>query len=311
MACPHVAGAAAILLANNSTLSPAEIKNMMLLKSISGAVSDPGTGSPNLLLYMGEGNGGGYIPDPEDPQDPGNGDPTCGGFFNETSGSFTSPNYPSDYDNSLTCDYAFRAGTGDVVTVSFSDFSLESSSTCAYDYVRIYDGDSTSATMIGEYCGSDSPGIVSSSGSDMFIRFSSDYSVTYPGFTANYLMGEAPEAPETGGCGHTFTSKYGLLTSPNHPSEYSNNVDCDFFIKGLVGETVTLSFSAFDIENHSSCAYDALEIYDGDNTGALLAKLCGSTIPSSITTSSNTMYVRFTTDGSVTRTGFSASYVLN
>ena len=66
----HSIGAAAVILGINSTMSPTEVTNALLSKSISGAVSDPETGSPNLLLYVGEGNGGGFVPGPVDPVDP-------------------------------------------------------------------------------------------------------------------------------------------------------------------------------------------------------------------------------------------------
>ena len=64
---------------------------------------------------------------------------------------------------------------------------------------QIYDGADSSATLLGQWCGSDNPGIVVSSGSNLFIKFSSDSSVTYSGFSGVYMTGEAPEMPETGG----------------------------------------------------------------------------------------------------------------
>ena len=39
---------------------------MLQEKSIIDAVGDPQGGSPNLLLYMGQGSGGGYVPEPYD-----------------------------------------------------------------------------------------------------------------------------------------------------------------------------------------------------------------------------------------------------
>lgn len=66
-----IIGAAAILLANDTTLTPSALKSLMQTKSIGGAISDAGSGSPNLLLYIADGNGGGGSPtDPEDPVDP-------------------------------------------------------------------------------------------------------------------------------------------------------------------------------------------------------------------------------------------------
>ena len=51
-----------------------------------------------------------------------------------------------------------------------------------------------------------------------------------------------------------------MMTSPNYPDNYDNSVDCSFLIQGMLGETVTLTFDDFDLESHTSCAYDALEV---------------------------------------------------
>jgi len=291
------------MLGMDSSMTPSEVRAAMQLKSIADAVIDPQTGSPNLLLYVGEGSGGGYIPEPFVPVG-------CGGYFNVSSGTFSSPNYPGQYDDNSACDFIFKAPVGDAVTVTFTDFELEDGGGCQYDVLEIYDGASSSATLIGEYCDTNSPGIVSSTGSDMFIRFTSDGSVTRTGFSANYNFGTPPPPPETGDCGHTFTTKLGIITSPNYPSNYGNSEDCGFMIQGEAGEIVTLVFEDFDLEQHTSCGYDSVDIHDGDMNGAILAKVCGTSLPSVVTSTQSSMYVRFTSDSSVTRKGFYSTYAI-
>ncbi|PVV00834.1 hypothetical protein BB560_004770 [Smittium megazygosporum] len=52
MASPHICGLAAYFQSLSSTpLTPAQLKSMILNTATSGAVSNPGTGSPNLLGY--------------------------------------------------------------------------------------------------------------------------------------------------------------------------------------------------------------------------------------------------------------------
>ncbi|MEU3554234.1 S8 family peptidase [Streptomyces fragilis] len=55
MATPHVAGAAALYLADNTSASPATVASALIANSVSGKVTSPGTGSPNRLLYVGAG----------------------------------------------------------------------------------------------------------------------------------------------------------------------------------------------------------------------------------------------------------------
>jgi len=51
MASPHVAGAAALYLTNNPSASPATVRNWLYSNATTNRVSNPGTGSPNRLLY--------------------------------------------------------------------------------------------------------------------------------------------------------------------------------------------------------------------------------------------------------------------
>lgn len=51
MASPHVAGVAALFLETNSAASPAEVAAAMTSSATPNKVTNPGTGSPNLLLY--------------------------------------------------------------------------------------------------------------------------------------------------------------------------------------------------------------------------------------------------------------------
>ena len=58
MASPHVAGAAALILEENPGFSPTQIKNELIARATSGVVGNPGSGSPNLLLYTLSGANG-------------------------------------------------------------------------------------------------------------------------------------------------------------------------------------------------------------------------------------------------------------
>lgn len=51
MASPHVAGAAALYLTNNPSASPATVRNWLYSNATTNRISNPGSGSPNRLLY--------------------------------------------------------------------------------------------------------------------------------------------------------------------------------------------------------------------------------------------------------------------
>jgi len=52
MACPHVSGAAALILQANPSLTPDEVWNQMAADATPNVVSDPGFRSPNTFLYV-------------------------------------------------------------------------------------------------------------------------------------------------------------------------------------------------------------------------------------------------------------------
>ncbi|MEU4801687.1 S8 family serine peptidase [Actinosynnema sp. NPDC023587] len=80
MASPHVAGAAAVYLAQNTSATPAQVRNALVTNGTTGKLSGINTGSPNVLLYTGFLNGN---PQPGDVAvaNPGNRTATVGQAF--------------------------------------------------------------------------------------------------------------------------------------------------------------------------------------------------------------------------------------
>ena len=76
------------------------------------------------------------------------------------------------------------------------------------------------------------------------------------------------------------------------------------------GLPVKLSFSSFNLESHSSCGYDWVELKNGLNSNSpTIGKFCGSSTPTPRVAYSGSMQVTFRSDGSVTRRGFRATFV--
>ncbi|MGW2624244.1 S8 family peptidase [Micromonospora taraxaci] len=56
MATPHVVGAAALVASANPSWTPAQVRNQLVANATPNVVGSPGSGSPNLLLYVGTGS---------------------------------------------------------------------------------------------------------------------------------------------------------------------------------------------------------------------------------------------------------------
>jgi subtilisin family serine protease len=120
MASPHVAGAAALVLQANPSYTPAQVSSALTGAAVSGKVTSPGTGSPNLLLQVGSGSGGG------------------GG---ETPAGCTGTN-----GTDVSIPDAGSAVTS-TITISGCGRSASSASTIAVDITHTYRGDLTVALI--------------------------------------------------------------------------------------------------------------------------------------------------------------------
>ena len=115
------------------------------------------------------------------------GPPPPTGCINETftaaSGTITDNSGALDYQNNMTCEKLIQRLSPGYITLTFTSFATES----GYDYVRIYDGPTTSAALLGAFSGSSLPPTLTSSRvMGMLIRFTTDGSVVAAGWSATY-----------------------------------------------------------------------------------------------------------------------------
>ena len=111
---------------------------------------------------------------------------------------------------------------------------------------------------------------------------------------------------DCGGTTTQVTTPETTIQSPNYPSNYPHDLDCTAVVQFAQGQRVSVEFLAFNLESDSTCRFDWLEIRDGsDSTADLLStRLCGEQLFAPITSTGNTLYIQFHTDGSVTKSGF-------
>jgi hypothetical protein len=99
---------------------------------------------------------------------------SASGSFNDGSGS-------DFYNNNLNCSWLIQPSGASSVTLNFSSFDTEN----GFDYLKVYNGTSSSAPLLGTFSGSSVPAPVTS-GSAMYIVFTSDGATIGGGWAASY-----------------------------------------------------------------------------------------------------------------------------
>ncbi|XP_077063565.1 membrane frizzled-related protein-like [Siphateles boraxobius] len=107
--------------------------------------------------------------------------------------------------NLALCTWQISVKDGQVVRLSFQNFSLETQDVCEFDYVEVYDStDTVPDTVLGRYCGSALPPDLTSSGPVMTVVFVADDGVADSGFYASFKaisLSERTCSPTQFACG--------------------------------------------------------------------------------------------------------------
>ncbi|XP_031559878.1 tolloid-like protein 1 [Actinia tenebrosa] len=265
----------------------------------------------------------------------------CGGPIRKTHGTIQSPNYPSWYPSKKECVWTIELPSKNLnVGVRFVAFDIEAHEQCDYDYLQLFNGPDTSSPSLGKFCGKTIPSDIKSNSSYLTLKFNSDTSINKPGFYITFFSERNECKVNNGGCsqicrntlghyececypgfelhsngkdceaacGGILSDRNGTIMSPSYPANYPKNKGCTWQITGLKGQRVSLKFKEFKLEGsaNGNCRYDYVEIRDENNK--VLKKLCGSSIPKTITSPSNVMFVDFRSDHTQSRKGFLAMY---
>jgi PKD repeat protein len=129
---------------------------------------------------------------------------TCSGTFYDPQGTSS---YIDNQDFTMTF---YPAETSKSVQVDFTLFDLEYNATCGWDYLNVYDGTSTSSTLLGTWCGTSSPGTLAASNAAgaLTFEFHSDVSVVGQGWEAALSCVDTPPPPPPSYCaaGSSYTN---------------------------------------------------------------------------------------------------------
>ena len=179
------------------------------------------------------------------------------------------------------------------VYLVFNAFNTESGA----DFVTVFDGPSTTSTQLGQYSGNSLPDNLTSTGSAMLVRFTSNAVNALTGFTAT----ESLIAPPCNGT-QVITTSGSVLSEVF--GTYFPNMSCTWNITAPAENLVTLTFSSFATE----AGYDTLAIYDTSTAGGafLVANYSGTSLPPPTVSFGSSVMVVWTSNGAVQLDGFSA-----
>uniref|UniRef100_A0A5F9C6E7 Metalloendopeptidase n=1 Tax=Oryctolagus cuniculus TaxID=9986 RepID=A0A5F9C6E7_RABIT len=225
--------------------------------------------------------------------------PACGETLQESNGNLSSPGFPNGYPSYTHCVWRVSVTPGEKIVLNFTTMDLYKSSLCWYDYIEVRDGYWRKSPLLGRFCGDKVPEVLASTDSRMWIEFRSSSNWVGKGFAAVY------EAI----CGGEIRKNEGQIQSPNYPDDYRPMKECVWRIMVSESYHVGLTFQAFEIERHDNCAYDYLEVQDGTSENSpLIGRFCGYDKPEDIRSTSNTLWMKFVSDGTVNKAGFAANF---
>uniref|UniRef100_A0A8C3UBV4 CUB and Sushi multiple domains 2 n=1 Tax=Catharus ustulatus TaxID=91951 RepID=A0A8C3UBV4_CATUS len=241
-------------------------------------------------------------------------DDACGGTLRGQSGIISSPHFPLEYGNNADCTWTILAEPGDTIALVFMDFQLED----GYDVLEVAGtegsscrkgvsgvGTSHSAAALSHFppqfqrCGTQGCCFRGGIGQDEPEGVSSLDNCVICVLFVSFLCPQAP-------CGGHLTSPSGTILSPGWPGFYKDSLSCAWVIEAQPGYPIKITF---DRLFKTEVNYDTLE---GAGRPLLLLPpdwgYDGTQVPQFLISTSNHLYLLFTTDKSHSDIGFQIRY---
>ena len=206
-------------------------------------------------------------------------------------GRLTSPNYPNQYAPNINYWIKIIAPEKSRIVVQFQKIDLEPQHECLYDYVSVEDSSyragsfypkedneifyklpieteiqtkHQSVSVISQmpsfqqyvrWCGSHEGDMSQfdfvSKTSEVLFHFSTDSSTSAEGFSAIWRSIDISACP-----GQTFTSREGILMSPNFPHFLLHELNCTYTIQAPIGRKIWMEFNSYDISHDAEVKVD-------------------------------------------------------
>lgn len=181
------------------------------------------------------------------------------------------------------------------IDIYFIEFDLG-----AGDYLRIYDGETTAAPLLGEYTGNTLPENLSSTGNKMLITLSTDGSDNGAGFKAEFDS----NPPDFCTGITTFTDPVGTFDDGSGSYNYTSGTNCMFKIDPPYANSITITFTSFETEEGK----DFVKVYDKN---VELGSFSGNTNPGSFTCTNDFAFITFSTNAFNNFSGWEVTYEID
>jgi hypothetical protein len=212
-----------------------------------------------------------------------------------TDGSGPLEDYLPNTDASWLIDPQTEEDSITDIKLYFIDFALG-----AGDYLRVYDGETTNDSLLGEFTGNTLPGTIFSTGNKMLISLISDGSSEGAGFKAEF---DANPAEFCDGI-VTITEPVGTFSDGSGDFNYSSGSQCMFKIDPPFANTITLTFTEFETEEDK----DLVMVYDENQE---LGTFSGSENPGSFTITGDFAFIAFSTNATHNFSGWEITYEID
>lgn len=200
----------------------------------------------------------------------------------------------NNYTNGLNCGWLISPSDSvSGMTLYFDKFDLASG-----DVLNVFDGENSSAPLIGSYTGNTLPANISPASGLIYIEFLTSgnlgkgWKAHYVSYPVNYCSGI-----------DNYSEPSGTFTDGSGNRDYRNSSVCKYIIEPANAATITVSFDSFDTEPGS----DKVKIYDMISQ-TLIEEFSGNELPENVTIPSGKAYILFVSNSSVTAPGWQLSY---
>ena len=205
----------------------------------------------------------------------------------------------ADYQNNANCSWLIEPND----SISSISISFERFNTDVADVLTIYDGPTTSATVLGTFSGSTMPTqTITSTGPQVLITFTSNSSVTAQGFLLKYTANLVNFC----NANTSLTDASGSFSDGSGRFDYRNSANCKWNITPPNAVSVTVTFSNFNTETTNDfvkildmVSSTPLAVYSGDHTSSPLQP---------VTSTTGKMMIMWISNKTIQGSGWDATY---